>query len=468
MASKPDSPDTADLVRDADDASFKIFSMYQNKKYLPHNQRVANFAWRIQSQKMLGANRAKVAKPLGPRYSALKSYTDPTVDEFDYVAHIRRISQEEYGQDPAAGPQRAGAPDRPYIANPQEFRLSHYDYKSSVKSASSLSLGMTPSSHTPTGIVPASMNMSLSMSMSGSLMDGRMTDVDKLSNPSTVNGNTASNSFLSSYINLLESTLKHDYKVTHASPPGPLGSISTPGQLMKLDSSTSRSSLQCTNCHTRTTPLWRKTNQGDVLCNACGLFYKLHGILRPLNNTTTANSNSVVKSPPTATGPNVAPQYNSTKRSVDSVISSNNTRLFSKIGANDHPSSITGHLDTRPSQLSSSVPLSSKEKVEDTMRTFLDFQQTSPLQMTGESSLENSTNSASNGTDEIDKLLNMNLFQQETFVIADDNRHHVDFKDGQFNPNALEATDEILIDEGYSNGGNWNWLDFGPAAAGSH
>lgn len=42
-------------------------------------------------------------------------------------------------------------------------------------------------------------------------------------------------------------------------------------------------SVQCTNCHTRTTPLWRRNPQGEPLCNACGLFLKLHGTVRPLS-----------------------------------------------------------------------------------------------------------------------------------------------------------------------------------------
>lgn len=37
----------------------------------------------------------------------------------------------------------------------------------------------------------------------------------------------------------------------------------------------------CTNCLTTSTPLWRKTAEGRLLCNACGLFYKLHGVVRP-------------------------------------------------------------------------------------------------------------------------------------------------------------------------------------------
>ncbi|KAI9748978.1 MAG: hypothetical protein M4579_007053 [Chaenotheca gracillima] len=39
----------------------------------------------------------------------------------------------------------------------------------------------------------------------------------------------------------------------------------------------------CTNCYTQTTPLWRRNPDGQPLCNACGLFLKLHGVVRPLS-----------------------------------------------------------------------------------------------------------------------------------------------------------------------------------------
>lgn len=41
--------------------------------------------------------------------------------------------------------------------------------------------------------------------------------------------------------------------------------------------------IECFNCHTKTTPLWRRDPQGEALCNACGLFQKLHGTVRPLS-----------------------------------------------------------------------------------------------------------------------------------------------------------------------------------------
>ncbi|KAL9072425.1 MAG: hypothetical protein Q9161_003595 [Pseudevernia consocians] len=39
----------------------------------------------------------------------------------------------------------------------------------------------------------------------------------------------------------------------------------------------------CQNCTTSTTPLWRRDEVGSVLCNACGLFLKLHGTPRPIS-----------------------------------------------------------------------------------------------------------------------------------------------------------------------------------------
>uniref|UniRef100_A0A8D9A069 Box A-binding factor n=1 Tax=Cacopsylla melanoneura TaxID=428564 RepID=A0A8D9A069_9HEMI len=43
-----------------------------------------------------------------------------------------------------------------------------------------------------------------------------------------------------------------------------------------------RSGLVCSNCNTTNTSLWRRNQQGEPVCNACGLYYKLHGVARPL------------------------------------------------------------------------------------------------------------------------------------------------------------------------------------------
>ncbi|KAK9720632.1 hypothetical protein K7432_004008 [Basidiobolus ranarum] len=42
----------------------------------------------------------------------------------------------------------------------------------------------------------------------------------------------------------------------------------------------------CSNCNTTTTPLWRRDDKGNTLCNACGLYLKLHHEMRPLSMKT--------------------------------------------------------------------------------------------------------------------------------------------------------------------------------------
>lgn len=103
---------------------------------------------------------------------------------------------------------------------------------------------------------------------------------------------------LDSYISMLESSLdQHEKKrfqpqtyptpTTVSSPlqPSSINSTALPGSsLISRSSSFANSSPShpvCENCLTSTTPLWRKTSDNRLLCNACGLFFKLHGVIRP-------------------------------------------------------------------------------------------------------------------------------------------------------------------------------------------
>jgi GATA-binding protein, other eukaryote len=85
----------------------------------------------------------------------------------------------------------------------------------------------------------------------------------------------------------------------------------------------------CTNCHTTNTPLWRRNPEGQPLCNACGLFLKLHGVVRPLSLKTDVikkrnrgGGNSASATPANDTAPT---RTSARKSSIANKKSSNST-----------------------------------------------------------------------------------------------------------------------------------------------
>ena len=48
--------------------------------------------------------------------------------------------------------------------------------------------------------------------------------------------------------------------------------------LTDLQSAARRAGTTCANCKTTMTTLWRRNHNGEPVCNACGLYYKLHNV----------------------------------------------------------------------------------------------------------------------------------------------------------------------------------------------
>ncbi|EEP81176.1 nitrogen regulatory protein areA [Uncinocarpus reesii 1704] len=113
----------------------------------------------------------------------------------------------------------------------------------------------------------------------------------------------------------------------------------------------------CANCFTQTTPLWRRNPEGQPLCNACGLFLKLHGVVRPLSLKTDVikKRNRGGGNNTTSAGATRTSKKISRKQSVQQPTSN----PVGKMNIAESPAPITGGIpaNTDPTQLVGSTKL---------------------------------------------------------------------------------------------------------------
>lgn len=432
---KPASIDHHQLIADADDSSLAIFKMYQRKSYLPQSQRIANIAWRIQNRKLSKARNEKASRSKYSLNTQIEDLNDPNLDEFDYVAHIRRISQEEFG------------------SNPPLQRLQ----------TASSQLRQQPPHSTPMQVQSSKSNTINSPESNANSLTSQSSIFSSMKS-STVSNKTDPN-FLSAYINSLESSIQQGSKTAVSGGSPPKIQARQPPQESKTSPSApfqkSRKFLQCTNCQTRTTPLWRKSSAGDLLCNACGLFYKLHGVLRPLSST--ANAEATPTHKPVAAA-----------ALKDRAILNKNVNLFNHMKDDDQ---LRRHL-TEKAQAYDHQPISpdivshhhyppqpnAPPRINNP--DLMDFDS----YFTTQGKTTNDLTHPPNHYDDIDRLLNTNIFQSESFTIGGDtnmpdlisDNHASSMYDHQMGE--MGFSDEILLDADMDETSNkWNWLDFGPS-----
>ncbi|KAG0057340.1 hypothetical protein BGZ83_011583 [Gryganskiella cystojenkinii] len=132
---------------------------------------------------------------------------------------------------------------------------------------------------------------------------------------------------------------------------------------------------KCTNCNTQTTPLWRRNPEGLPLCNACGLFLKLHGVVRPLSlktdvikkrnrNGQNANSQNANGDHPTEGSSNEPNQASKSTEDLSTTTTATTSTASAKSAKaaqrrkSVELNSMTGVQDTKDSNMSLSLPKS--------------------------------------------------------------------------------------------------------------
>ncbi|KAI8900862.1 hypothetical protein BC833DRAFT_548791 [Globomyces pollinis-pini] len=174
--------------------------------------------------------------------------------------------------------------------------------------------------------------------------------------------------------NKLERLAKGQLKPTalHIKPPSP----EINKEIVQVDpaSPDDQYRLKCANCFTTETPLWRRDVNGKSICNACGLYYKLHQCHRPLKTRIVRRRRRMLKDVEMKTmsqvlSPPISPENDSAEYRSDNQLndtylglSNTNNQLkpilpTSKISMLLNTSKIFNSLTLPPIQVNQDLPL---------------------------------------------------------------------------------------------------------------
>lgn len=253
---------------DENDISLQVYKMYNNKTKSDQRkqQRTLNFSWKMNSLNSTTMKRGR--KP---------SFNDEIIDFSLLTSKQPKLDR----SDSATGSNSGTTTDEFSLFPSSEKRQSSndFDYIDHIKRAAHQDFEETPFDFFTMDLPSPNSVFSKPPQASSQRpsLQKRYTGTMEQSGFSNEVFDFNVNQDIDSYISSLEESL------TTAPPTAPFQQQKRPsdGNMIIPFKPRQGSPHVCDNCFTTSTPLWRKTSEGRLLCNACGLFFKLHGVVRP-------------------------------------------------------------------------------------------------------------------------------------------------------------------------------------------
>lgn len=106
----------------------------------------------------------------------------------------------------------------------------------------------------------------------------------------------------------------------------------------------------CSNCSVTSTPFWRKSSVGLYYCNACGLYLRTHNIMRPLNLTKNREIRRSKTRPDACEncGATDTPMW---RKSSDGLMVCNACGLYHKLHSQHRSIRVRRNINTQPTKL---------------------------------------------------------------------------------------------------------------------
>ncbi|KAL7315167.1 glutamine-repressible protein product regulator [Mucor circinelloides] len=248
-----------------DPLSSQVWRMYTKAKdTLPNGSRLENLTWRMMAMTLKKQDAAQSP-------STSSSSSEPV----DTSAPELNENKPMISKSP---PMKTDSINIPVNYNEDHIVSFSESYHSPTSSSTFFFGNDPPAATNVTCAAPAS-------SAATSLNMGAVSFEDMLNmyyNPASNAGQfTDMNTTATASIDIVPASTNHHFDYAHSPSP----SVSSVEEETHPHHQKPQQNIQtqCYNCSTQTTPLWRRDPSGNPLCNACGLFLKLHGVVRPLS-----------------------------------------------------------------------------------------------------------------------------------------------------------------------------------------